>query len=185
MATQISAYVNSNEGFIWRGRPALLMGVPVILRTVIVLTIIYKLWNFLLDMIWKYQFGVFKIIYPYIGWVAWVYGGILLVGLYQLLNIVMTRYELTTERLMLGRGVFSRYTDQLELYRVRDYQLQEPFLLRIFGLSSILLISTDRTNPRLLLMGIEEGHQVLHLIRVCVENQRRANPATDFDVISW
>src|SRR5262245_57574993 len=41
------------------------------------------------------------------------------------LQIKCRRYELTTERLRLRRGVLSRQTDEIELYRVKDYVLHE------------------------------------------------------------
>src|SRR4051812_45734757 len=47
------------------------------------------------------------------------------------------RYQVTTERIHLRQGVLSRKTDDLELYRVKDYLLVEPFLLRVFGLGNI------------------------------------------------
>src|SRR6185369_16682455 len=40
------------------------------------------------------------------------------------------RYRVTTERIHFQRGVFARKTDDLELYRVKDYVLVEPFLFR-------------------------------------------------------
>src|SRR5579864_4807262 len=36
-------------------------------------------------------------------------------------------YELTTERLKTTEGVFSKMTDTLELYRVKDIETQQPF----------------------------------------------------------
>ena len=54
--------------------------------------------------------------------------------------IVLTRYlqtknkvyELTTERLKITEGVFSKVTDTLELYRVKDLETRQPFLYRTF-----------------------------------------------------
>jgi membrane protein YdbS with pleckstrin-like domain len=40
-------------------------------------------------------------------------------------------YELTTERLKITEGVFSKVTDTLELYRVKDLETQQPFLHRL------------------------------------------------------
>ena len=38
-------------------------------------------------------------------------------------------YELTTERLKITEGVFSKVTDTLELYRVKDIETRQPFPL--------------------------------------------------------
>ena len=40
-------------------------------------------------------------------------------------------YQITTERVLETTGILSRRTSELELYRVRDYQVDEPFWLRL------------------------------------------------------
>ncbi len=39
------------------------------------------------------------------------------------------------------------YENELELYRVKDIVLNEPFLLRLVGLSNIVLVTSDRSTP--------------------------------------
>src|SRR5436305_2434208 len=56
------------------------------------------------------------------------------------------QYQITTERIHFRRGVVARQTDDLELYRVKDYTLVEPFFLRLFGLGNIVLTTTDDNN---------------------------------------
>ncbi|MEZ5300332.1 MAG: PH domain-containing protein [Verrucomicrobiales bacterium] len=49
-------------------------------------------------------------------------------------NTKFYNYELTNERLKLSTGVLNRKTDVLELYRVKDMELEKPLHFRIFGL---------------------------------------------------
>ncbi len=42
-------------------------------------------------------------------------------------------YELTNERLKITEGVFSKVTDSLELYRVKDIEVRQPFFSRLLG----------------------------------------------------
>src|SRR5688500_13588131 len=56
-------------------------------------------------------------------------------------------YRLTSERLIIETGVFGKKTETLELYRVRDLQVTQPFLLRIFGLQNIRLLTSDTSTP--------------------------------------
>src|SRR5687768_10093481 len=54
--------------------------------------------------------------------------------LHILVVVVITRsivYEITSQRIRLQRGIFTKRTDELELYRVKDTTLVEPFLLRM------------------------------------------------------
>src|SRR6266403_1672351 len=46
-------------------------------------------------------------------------------------------YELTTERLKTTEGVFSKVTETLELYRVKDLETRQPFLYRLTGIEII------------------------------------------------
>jgi uncharacterized membrane protein YdbT with pleckstrin-like domain len=41
-------------------------------------------------------------------------------------------YELTTERPKITEGVFSKVTDTLGLYRIKDLETRQPFLYRTF-----------------------------------------------------
>ena len=59
-------------------------------------------------------------------------------------------YTLSTERLIIRSGVFNIATESLELYRVRDLQVLEPFWLRLWGLKNIHLITTDSTTPEII-----------------------------------
>src|SRR4051812_5913879 len=52
-------------------------------------------------------------------------------------------YELTTERLKITQGVFSKVTDTLELYRVKDIETRQPFLYRLFHIENIPVTTSD------------------------------------------
>ena len=82
------------------------------------------------------------------------------------------QYELTTERLKIRQGVFNKELDELELYRVRDYRLEQPFWLRIFSLGNIMLNSSDTSNPYIVLRGVRDCEQVYEQIRKHVEDCR-------------
>jgi uncharacterized membrane protein YdbT with pleckstrin-like domain len=84
------------------------------------------------------------------------------------------RYELTSERLRIRRGVLSRRTDEVELYRVKDYVLSEPFALRMFGLGDIALTTTDDANRSVLLKAVHRPAALRDEIRKHVEVRRQA-----------
>ena len=71
----------------------------------------------------------------------------LFILLWQWLVIRNTVYELTSERLKLRSGVLNKHLDEVELYRVRDYKLEQPFFQRLFGLGNIVLQTSDRSHP--------------------------------------
>jgi uncharacterized membrane protein YdbT with pleckstrin-like domain len=98
----------------------------------------------------------------------------LLFAIVKWLQVKFQRYELTSERLRLRRGVLSRKTDEIELYRVKDYVLHEPFVLRLWGLGDIVLTTTDDANPSVLLKAVGEPDGLRDQIRKHVELRREA-----------
>lgn len=82
-------------------------------------------------------------------------------------------YTLTTERLLIEDGVFSKTHDTLELYRVRDLQVTEPFLQRLFGLQNIHLLATDLTTDSVVLDHIPSNLNLRDKFREFVEETRR------------
>ncbi len=42
-------------------------------------------------------------------------------------------FELTTQRFKVTSGIFSKVTETLELYRVKDIETRQPFLCRLVG----------------------------------------------------
>jgi uncharacterized membrane protein YdbT with pleckstrin-like domain len=94
------------------------------------------------------------------------------VALWKWLVVKNIRYELTTERLKLRQGVLNRVLDEIELYRVRDYRLEQPFFLRIFSLGNIIVRTTDTTHPTIVLRAVRDGENVLEALRRNVEECR-------------
>jgi uncharacterized membrane protein YdbT with pleckstrin-like domain len=94
-----------------------------------------------------------------------------------------TVYQLSTERLLTTTGVFSKATDQFELYRVKDIRYRESFLERLFGLGTITLITSDKTNAELVLPFIPNGGEVKEMIRKHVEicRDRKRTREIDFE----
>src|SRR5947209_15332188 len=74
-------------------------------------------------------------------------------------------YELTTERLKTTEGVFSKVTDTLELYRVKDIETRQPFFYRTVGVENVQLNTSDASSPSLLLDAIPCGVKLADQIR--------------------
>lgn len=80
--------------------------------------------------------------------------------------------EITTQRLRVTRGVLSKRTDELELYRVRDITFLQPFILRLFDKGTLLLTTGDSTSPELRLEGIPADPNLRDRFRDAVEECR-------------
>jgi uncharacterized membrane protein YdbT with pleckstrin-like domain len=105
----------------------------------------------------------------------------LFVALWKWLELRCVVYELTTERLKQSYGVFSKRVDELELYRVRDIALEHPFFLRLFSRADIVLETSDKTTPRVVLKAIPDAAKLADAIREHVEIQRQRKQVREVD----
>lgn len=68
--------------------------------------------------------------------------------------------------------MLTKNTHELELYRVKDIALNEPFLLRLVGLSHIVMLTSDRTTPVFVIPGLRNGKHLKEQLRLAVEEHR-------------
>jgi len=91
------------------------------------------------------------------------------------------KYELTDQRLKTHEGVLNKKTDTLELYRVKDTEIARPFWLRLIGRGNIILHTSDRTTPTLVLKAIAHPASQVELIRNKVERLRESKRVREMD----
>jgi uncharacterized membrane protein YdbT with pleckstrin-like domain len=91
------------------------------------------------------------------------------------------RYTLTTQRLGYRHGVLSKEADVLELYRVKDMRVLEPFFLRMFGMGNIIMDTSDRSHPTFILQAVPEPARLRDIIRNHVERRRDEKGVREVD----
>jgi uncharacterized membrane protein YdbT with pleckstrin-like domain len=92
------------------------------------------------------------------------------------------RYSISDQRIRITEGVLNKRTDSVELYRVKDVVLLEPFGLRLFGLGNIDLRSSDFNTPLLVLRGIPSPRELREKILLATEARRQARGVREMDV---
>jgi len=75
-------------------------------------------------------------------------------GIFYWIASLATRFEITTQRVRVERGVFSKSRQDTELYRIDDIALEQPLGMRMVGHSILFLRSTDRSTPEVRLYGV-------------------------------
>ena len=91
-------------------------------------------------------------------------------------------YELTTERLKITEGTFSKVTDTLELYRVKDHETRQPFLYRMFGVENVQMNTSDTSSPFIFIEAIPSAVGLGDKIRNQVEAIRAQKGVREIDV---
>lgn len=92
--------------------------------------------------------------------------------LWKYLVVKNHKYELTTERLKIESGVFSKTVESLELYRVQDLEFDQPFLMRLFGVGNVLMATADYSSPVEAIIAVPDARQLCERIRDLIEHRR-------------
>ncbi|MCB1277397.1 PH domain-containing protein [Prosthecobacter sp.] len=93
-----------------------------------------------------------------------------------------TFYELTSQRLRIRTGILNKKVDELELFRVKDYSMEQPFLLRLVGLGNLTMITSDATSPTVAIRAIPEIEAVREKLRTAVQAERDRKRVRQLDV---
>ena len=105
------------------------------------------------------------------------------IAIWKYLIVKTWTIKITDERLIEEKGVLSKVTDELELFRVKDIKLDQPFFLRLVGLSNVVLITSDRTNKYVVIPAIKGGKELREELRSAIDVRRDKKRVreTDFE----
>ncbi len=90
------------------------------------------------------------------------------------LPLSFTRYSLCEDRLFQSIGLFNVHEDETLLYRVRDIAVRISLGQRIFGVGTVTVYSSDKTQPSLELKNIKRPREVKELLHRQVEEMKIA-----------
>jgi uncharacterized membrane protein YdbT with pleckstrin-like domain len=103
--------------------------------------------------------------------VAWIYYWIKSLG---------TSYEITSQRVRIERGVFSKTKDSVEVFRIDHYDLHKPLGMRLVGHCLLHLRSSDSSFATVILYGIPNLEQLADSLRECSLRERTRRRLTTF-----
>ena len=93
---------------------------------------------------------------------------------------VATRYEITTQRVRIERGIFSKVKDSIEVFRIDHFDLHKPLGMRLLGHCLLHLRSSDSSFPTVILYGIPNLEQLADQLRECSLRERTRRRLTTF-----
>ena len=125
---------------------------------------------------WK-NFGV----YVLCGLLCWLIVPIFF-ALARYLQTKCKIYELTTQRFKITSGVFSKVTETLELYRVKDIETRQPFLSRLVGVENVQMTTSDTSSPLVLIEAVPSSVGLADKLRNQVEIIRQQKRVREIDI---
>lgn len=103
------------------------------------------------------------------------------IAIWHYLKVRTTVYDLTTHRLRVRHGVLNRTTENMELYRIKDFTVEQPFVYRMSNVGNVLLVTSDKTQPTLCIEAVSEPETLVDRMRARVELLRRELGIREFD----
>jgi membrane protein YdbS with pleckstrin-like domain len=99
---------------------------------------------------------------------------VVLILLVKLFKLKMTYYEVTAERIEWSRGILDRRVDNIDMFRVIDLKMRRSLLDCIFGVGTVALITTDKTDPEFVFEKMRYSRVLYDIIkRASLEADRR------------
>lgn len=100
---------------------------------------------------------------------------------YHMLKIRCTCYEINPEELQHCLGILHRKHEYIELYRIKDFQVDRPLIYRFFGLGNLIVYTSDKTTPVFRLEAIRKPEEVYTVLRGLVELNRKEKHVYEID----
>jgi len=116
-----------------------------------------------------FQLALVGLVLP-LGWMIW-----------KFLSVRTQVFELTNQRLRTTHGIINQVIDEIELYRVKDIQMNRTWWMRLTGLASISLETSDRGMPSLVIPAVRSGVELREQLRIQVELMRDQKRVREMD----
>jgi membrane protein YdbS with pleckstrin-like domain len=111
--------------------------------------------------------------------ITWMAGAAIVVVLwlsllgYLLYERLSVEYTLTNHRFIHQTGILRRVTNRIETIDIDDVTFEQGIIERMFGVGTIRLLSSDTSDPKLFLKGIDDVKRVANLIDDARRSERR------------
>jgi uncharacterized membrane protein YdbT with pleckstrin-like domain len=114
---------------------------------------------------------------------SWYFGMLMILSVLVLPVLIISyrmhywrsiRYEISPQQIKYARGIFQRQVDFLEMYRIKDFDQRQSFLMNLLGIMHIRLMTSDISHPMLELKGIPRS-SIAEVLRQLIEKSRKEN----------
>lgn len=87
--------------------------------------------------------------------------------------VTFTKYSLSEDRFFIDTGFLTSVTNELLLYRVRDLTTRITLSQKLFGVGTIIIHSSDKTESHLEIKNIKRPKYVKELLHKYIEENRK------------
>jgi membrane protein YdbS with pleckstrin-like domain len=174
-APGVSAVPATAEQELWRGHPSQILNAS-----------IYVFWGIVLFLT-LFAMVFLNVFTESTFWALIIVGAVVVIGLINsavaYVHLHAIEYVVSTQRIRIVSGIFSKDIQEIELFRVKDTMAHQSFFLRLFGLGTITILSGDERQPRLVLSGIPNAIDLREKVRAEVMALRQRFGVREVDVM--
>jgi membrane protein YdbS with pleckstrin-like domain len=123
--------------------------------------------------------GTPDLIYSAWQWVA-IVCTLGIAAIYFWIQSISTRYEITSQRVRIETGLFSKMKESVELFRIDHFDVMKPFGMRLLGHCQLHLRSSDPGFPSIMIYGIPALEAMADTLRECSLRERSRRKVTTF-----
>ena len=166
---QKSPDVDKQSGPLFEASPSIWILTPKFLKTIILLVVLYflafwpvkqiltdfKLSAQIIDLIEKYRVIVGLSLAA----------AALLILLYRIIALKSVCYRISSDRVEWSRGILDRRIDNIDMFRVVDLRLQRSFSDCLVGIGTVVLVTTDKTDPQFEFAKVHKSKQLYDIIK--------------------
>jgi membrane protein YdbS with pleckstrin-like domain len=88
----------------------------------------------------------------------------IIIAIYKFYDVDTWKYNFHEQTIEERRGVFDVVQSQVYYYRIKSIMVEQPFFMRIFGLSVIHIVTSEQFKPRLIIYGVYYGEDLKEFI---------------------
>lgn len=96
---------------------------------------------------------------------------------YWVCRVAIT-YEITSQRVRIERGLFSKLKENVELFRIDHFDLHKPLGMRLVGQCLLHLRSSGESFPSAMILGIPNLESPADTLRECSLRERTRRRVT-------
>lgn len=161
-----------DENILFAGRPSLWGMAPAVVKGIVVLSIAWllirlplegyanSLLNLKLTATQAFAIGRYRVMAG--GAIGAI---IILILLLKAFKLKMIYYEVNADRIEWSRGILDRRVDNVDMFRVVDLKMRRSLLDCIFGVGTVALITTDKTDPEFVFEKVRDCRYLYDVIK--------------------
>jgi len=89
-----------------------------------------------------------------------------------------TRYQITNQRIRIEHGILSTIKENVELFRIDDFDVHRPLGMRLVGHSLLHLRSSDPDQQTVIIYGVPHLEELADTLRECALRERKRRRIT-------